>query len=152
MNINVDFKNIFVWVPCKYLSKNKSFKDKYMNFETSSSFGKKYVMEIKVSMLDDIVKLYKKGLITNACLIYSMWDGYIEKEEKLKEFIKECEKMNIKIINVHTSGHADISSMKKMNEIVNPNNTIIIHTENRRKGENIFRNVIDLDDNQVFKL
>ncbi|UKI58781.1 MAG: hypothetical protein L6V81_05335 [Clostridium sp.] len=47
MNINVDFKKIFVWVPCKYLSKNKSFKDKYMNFETSSSFGKKYVMEIK---------------------------------------------------------------------------------------------------------
>lgn len=152
MNINVDFKNIFVWIPYKYLGKNKSFKDKYMNFETSSSFGRNYVMEIKVSMLDDIVRLYKKGLITNACLIYSMWDGYIEKDEKIKEFIKECEKMNIKTVNVHTSGHADISSMKKLNEIVNPNNTIIIHTENRRKGENIFNNVIDLNDNQVFKL
>lgn len=152
MNINVDFKNIFVWISYKYLGKNKSFKDKYMNFETSSSFGRNYVMEIKVSMLDDIVRLYKKGLITNACLIYSMWDGYIEKEEKIKEFIKECEKMNIKTVNVHTSGHADISSMKKLNEIVNPNNTIIIHTENRRKGENIFNNVIDLNDNQVFKL
>ena len=152
MNINVDFKNIFVWIPYKYLGKNKSFKDKYMNFETSSSFGRNYVMEIKVSMLDDIVRLYKKGLITNACLIYSMWDGYIEKDEKIKKFIKECEKMNIKTVNVHTSGHADISSMKKLNEIVNPNNTIIIHTENRRKGENIFNNVIDLNDNQVFKL
>lgn len=152
MNINVDFKNIFVWIPYKYLGKNKSFKDKYMNFETSSSFGRNYVMEIKVSMLDDIVRLYKKGLITNACLIYSMWDGYIEKDEKIKEFIKECEKMNIKTVNVHTSGHADISSMKKLNEIVNPNNTIIIHTENRKKGENIFNNVIDLNDNQVFKL
>lgn len=152
MNINVDFKNIFVWIPYKYLGKNKSFKDKYMNFETSSSFGRNYVMEIKVSMLDDIVRLYKKGLITNACLIYSMWDGYIEKEEKIKEFIKECEKMNIKTVNVHTSGHADISSMKKLNDIVNPSNTIIIHTENRRKGENIFNNVIDLDDARVFKL
>ena len=60
--------------------------------------------------------------------------------------------MNIKTVNVHTSGHVDIFSMKKLNEIVNPNNTIIIHTENRIRGENIFNNVVDLDDNQVFKL
>ena len=109
-------------------------------------------MNVKVSMLEDIKKLKEKGLITNACLIYSMWSGYIEKEEKLRIFIDEIENMGIEFKELHTSGHADITSMKKLNEIVEPDKTIIIHTENREKGKNIFNNVVDLNDNEIFKI
>ena len=152
MNIKVDYKRIFVWKPLRYSYKDETFKNEYMNFDNSSFFGKKYAMNIKVSMLDDIKKLKEKGLITNACLIYSMWSGYIEKEDKLKNFINEIKDMGIEFKEIHTSGHADISSMKKLNEIINPDNTIIIHTENREKGKNIFNNVIDLNDNKIFKI
>lgn len=152
MNIKVDYKRIFVWKPLRYSYKDETFKNEYMNFDNSSFFGKKYAMNVKVSMLDDIKKLKEKGLITNACLIYSMWNGYIEKEDKLKNFINEIKDMGIEFKEIHTSGHADIASMKKLNEIINPDNTIIIHTENREKGKNIFNNVIDLKDNKIFKI
>lgn len=152
LNIKVDYKRIFVWIPLRYYLKDENFKNKYMYFDNSSLFGKKYAMSVKESMLDDIKKLNEKGLITNACLIYSMWAGYIEKEEKLKKFINEIENMGIEFKELHTSGHADIISMKTLNEIVDPDKTIIIHTENREKGKNIFNDIVDLNDNEFFKL
>lgn len=152
MNIKVDFKRIFVWKPLRYNKKDDSFKSNYMNFDTSSYFGKNYVMQVKVSMLSDIMKLYEKGLITNACFIYSMWDGYIAKEEKLRNFINKIESLGIKVINLHTSGHSDINSMKELNEIINPDKTIIIHTEDNSLGKDIFNNVIDLKDKEIIKI
>lgn len=152
LNIKVDYKRIFVWKSIRYFSKDEAFKNKYMNFDNSLLFGKKYAMNVKVSMLDDIRKLKEKGLITNACLIYSMWSGYIERDEKLKKFIEEIEDMGIEFKVLHTSGHADIASMKRLNEIVKPDKTIIIHTENRKNGVDVFNNIIDLDDNQIFKI
>ena len=103
-------------------------------------------------MLEDIKKLKEKGLITNACLIYSMWNGYIEKEEKLRNFIDEIKNMGIEFKKLHTSGHTDINSMIKLNKIVSPDKTIIIHTENRKKGKNVFNGIVDLNDNEIFKL
>ena len=152
LNIKVDYKRIFVWIPLRYSFKDEGFKNKYMNFDNSSCFGKRYAMNIKSSMLDDIKKLKEKGLITNACLIYSMWPGYIEKEEKLRNFISEIKAMGIEFKMLHTSGHADINSMKKINEITKPDKTIIIHTENREKGKDIFNNVVDISDNQILKI
>ena len=152
MNIKVDYKRIFVWIPLRYSLKDKTFKNKYMDFDNSSFFGKRYVMNVKVSMFDDIKKLKEKGLITNACLIYSMWSGYVEKEEKLRNFIDEIENMGIEFKELHTSGHADINAMIKLNETVNPNKIIIIHTENREKGKNIFNDIVDLNDNEFLKL
>lgn len=152
MNINVDYKRIFVWIPLRYSLKDETFKNKYMDFDNSSFFGKRYVMNVKVSMLEDIKKLKEKGMITNACLIYSMWSGYIEKEEKLRNFIDEIKEIGIEVKELHTSGHVDIISMKKLNEIVNPDKTIIIHTENNERGKNIFNDIVDLNDNQIFKL
>ena len=60
--------------------------------------------------------------------------------------------MGIEFKELHTSGHADINAMIKLNEIVNPNKIIIIHTENREKGKNIFNDIVDLNDNEVFKM
>ena len=149
---DVDYKKVFVWKPVKYKKRPKWFKDKYLNIKTSARIMPYYTMEVKESMLDDIKMLYSKGMIKKACFIYSMWDGYIEKEEKLKYFINELEKMNIEFIELHTSGHADREAMKKINEIVNPDNTIIIHTENSELGTSIFNNVVSLKDGQIFEL
>ena len=76
-----------------------------------------YVMEVKESMLIDIKKLLEKGLFDKTCLIYSMWDGYTLKEDKLKKFIEKLKNMNIDIYYLHTSGHADKLAFKKLNEL-----------------------------------
>lgn len=152
LNINVDYKKIFVWQPYKYKYKPDWFKEKYLDLETSSKMFPYFTMEVKESMLTDIKMLYNKGVIKNACLIYSMWDGYIQKEEKLKKFIDELKNMNIEFIEMHTSGHADLEAMTKLNRAVNPGHTIIIHTEKSDKGIEIFNNVINLKDNEVLKI
>jgi len=152
VNIKVDYKRIFVWKPIRYFLKDEKFKSEYMDFDNSSYFGKKYAMNVKVSMLEDIKKLKEKGLITNACIIYSMWHGYIEKDEKLKCFLEEIKNMNIEFKELHTSGHADINSMKELNKIITPNKTIIIHTESQQNNTEIFNNVIKLTDNETFEL
>ena len=152
MGIKVDYKKVFVWKPLRYSSKSEKFKSEYMDFDNSSFFGNKYTMNVKVSMLEDIKKLKEKGLITNACLIYSMWHGYIEKEEKLRNFIDEIKNMGIEFKELHTSGHADMVSMQRLNEIINPDKTIIIHTERKKEEIKIFNNVIELNDNEIFNL
>ena len=149
---DVDYKNIFVWKPYKYNKKPKWFKDKYLDIKATTNMFPNYTMEVKESMLPDIKMLYDKGLLNNACLIYSMWEGYINKEESLNNFISELDKMNIKFISLHTSGHADIRCMKMINKRLNPDKTIIIHTEDGSLGKDIFNNVLDIDDNKYVEV
>ena len=109
-------------------------------------------MFVKESMLSDIKLLKDKGSLTNACLIYSMWNGYIDKSDSLRKFLDECNNMGITILNIHTSGHADEIAMKRLNRICNPDKTIIIHTEDNTKGITIFNNVIELSDNEEIEV
>ena len=151
--INVDNISVYLWKPYKYKFKPEWFKEKYMDIDNNLLGAFPYfTMEIKESMLVDIKMLYKKGLLKKSCLIYSMWDGYIEKEEKIYKFIQELKDMNIDIITLHTSGHADKEAFKKLNAITNPNQTIIIHTEDGSKGKELFNNVIDLNDNKYIQV
>ncbi len=149
--INVDNVNVYLWMPYKYKNRPDWFKEKYMDIENNLLGAYPFfTIEVKESMLVDIKKLYEKGLLKNACIIYSMWEGYIEKEERINRFIQELKKMNIDIINLHTSGHADKQAFKELNRITNPNETIIIHTEDCSKGKSIFNNVVDAKDNEYY--
>ena len=151
--INIDNTNIYLWKPYKYKYKPNWFKEKYMDINNNliNAFPY-YTMEVKESMLLDIEKLKAKGLLNNACLIYSMWEGYIEKEDKLKLFIAKLKEMHIDLYFLHTSGHADIYAFKKLNEIVKPNETIIIHTENSLQGNDLFNNVLLIKDNEEYEI
>lgn len=151
--INIDNQTMYLWKPYKYNFKPNWFKEKYMDIDNNliGAFPY-YSMEVKESMLTDIKMLHEKGLLKNACLIYSMWGGYIEKEEKLNNFINELKSIGIDIINLHTSGHADKQALKKLNNIVNPNQTIIIHTEDGNKGKELFNNVIDVNDGEYIQV
>lgn len=149
---NVDNKNVFVWKPYKYKYKPDWFKDKYLNIKTSYKMFPDFAMEVKESMLPDIKMLFEKGLLTNACLIYSMWNGYIKKDDKVKFFLEEIKEMGIDVVELHTSGHADLRGMKMVNNKLKPNQTIIIHTENNESGKNIYNNVISVKDGDYIEI
>lgn len=63
--------------------------------------------------------------LSNTVLIYSMWKGYLEDDEKLQAF---WAKNGVQITHVHTSGHAHIGDLKKFAEAFNPGTIIPIHT------------------------
>ncbi len=142
-----DYDDVYTWVISKY-RKNKSlkFKRKYVypfteRIKQKSYKDKKYCLMIKSSMLEAIQKLYNKNFITNACLIYSMWDGYKEKEE-MQKFLEEVKKYGIKeIIDLHTSGHADRKTIRLLNSL-KAKKVIPIHTTKPEELKEILDNVI----------
>ena len=103
---------------------------------------------VKTSMIDDIEKLYNKNHITNACLVYSMWDGYKEKEE-MKVFFDSLRKYGIyDIIDIHTSGHADKETLSLLNNL-KAKKVVPIHTTKKEELLNVLDNVYLLEENEI---
>ena len=65
----------------------------------------------------------------NGYLIYSFWDGYKE-TESVKTFLEVCKKLGLKVITLHTSGHADAKAINQLIAKTNPTEILPIHTEN----------------------
>ena len=64
----------------------------------------------------------------NAMFIYSMWEGYQEGAEFAKT-INYFKKLNIPQKNIHVSGHAYMSTIRKLVKSKSPRCIIPIHTE-----------------------
>ena len=92
-----------------------------------------FIMNIRVSMLCDIIKLKTKNkCLDNCCVVYSMWLGYKE-EDIYKEFFNKMKELDIDIIDLHVSGHADYTAFKQLFDITKPDIVIPIHTEDKYK-------------------
>lgn len=55
-----------------------------------------------------------------------MWEGYLKKSNT-KKFIEYLKDRKFIVHKIHTSGHADVGTLKKMVEAVNPKNIVSIH-------------------------
>jgi len=89
-----------------------------------------------------------------AKIYYSMWNGYLDKSkpafnQDLSDFIKP-----FKYEYMHTSGHADVKTLKLLFDTVKPKCGIIpIHTEAPKEFKKLFtgHNIILLQDGRVFE-
>lgn len=105
-------------------------------FATERSFGK---MKREGFVL--VTGVNKKEVIEHMCmqlpdnetvLIYSSWDGYykIPEQVEVNSMYKEFRDSFNNVVDIHTSGHADRETIKKVIEIVNPKDeVIVIHKE-----------------------
>ena len=88
-----------------------------------------FMMYIRSSMKQYLEK-YPEGFSFEGCtLFYSMWEGY-KKEKNMEEFLEFMEEKGVKIISLHTSGHADEKDFDKLIKKVEPKIIIPVHTEN----------------------
>lgn len=87
-----------------------------------------FVMCVRTSMLEYLKGLAKMMTFENGVLVYSFWSGYKETDE-MKTFLAECEKLGLTVVTLHTSGHADYDTIKRLVETVNPTEIIPVHTE-----------------------
>ena len=120
-------------------------------FATESSINEMksdgFVLVTGVSKMDD-VELMRMHLPDNdTILIYSSWDGYYKMPEQVKvnpmyKYYKMPEQVKVNpmykmfrdsfnnVVDIHTSGHADRDTIKKVIEIVNAKeDVIVIHKE-----------------------
>lgn len=87
-----------------------------------------FVMCVRSSMLRYLQGLAEMISFEDGLLVYSMWEGY-QKQEQMQKFLDACEKMGLKVVTLHTSGHADAETIKKLIKKVQPNEIIPVHTE-----------------------
>ncbi len=88
-----------------------------------------FLMCIRQSMANYLEKLNELVSFEDGVLFYGMWKGYMEQPE-MKEFLASLEQKGIKIHILHTSGHADVDTIKALIEATKPLLIAPIHTEN----------------------
>ena len=61
-------------------------------------------------------------------LVYSMWEGY-KKQPQMQDFLAACVSKGLSLCSLHTTGHADTETIRKLIEHTKPTEIIPIHTE-----------------------
>lgn len=150
-----DFENLKVMFPYftsrrlknegneKILYEFKKFK---ITKEEISNLSEKIVMIVRPSMQKDLEKI---DGIEGGNFIYSMWEGYLQKSDT-KKFVEYLTNRKFTLYKIHTSGHADTKTLKKMVEAIKPKNIIPIHTFEGDKYKDIFSEpIVELKDEEI---
>ena len=104
-------------------------------FYTDKLYGKLkhrgFTMVVGTSQVDRVKKLLDSLPQEETLLIYSTWDGYYKNAEQIKanSKYKEFREMFYNAVDIHTSGHADKATIRKVIETVRPKEVICIHKE-----------------------
>lgn len=85
----------------------------------------------------------------DASFIYSMWKGYKKLYKSYMKLIKEKE---MTMVDIHTSGHADIPTLKKFAKSINAETVVPIHTFYPKKFKEMFKNVQLHKNNETFEI
>ena len=136
---NPNFNDVYAFItsPAKY-----DMLTKYKHKAGKSFIAKRpFVMCVRNSMLGYLKSLANRMSFENGILIYSFWNGYRETQD-MKCFLSECEELGLKTVTLHTSGHADENTLKRLIENVQPKTLIPIHTENAARFREIVPNVV----------
>ena len=131
---NPKFSDVYAFItsPSKY-----RFVSEYKRKVGKDRISKmRFAMCVRTTMLPYLKSLSEKMSFEDGLLIYSFWSGY-KNDEKMKEFLSECEAMGLKIETLHTSGHADENAVRKFIDTVNPDVIIPVHTENAERFREI---------------
>ena len=105
----------------------------------------KAVMLIRPGFMPNIKRyLTLKG----ATWIYSMWHGYFEQSESLRNLRNYLKEKDVRIEELHTSGHATISELIDLANALSPKMIIPIHTFYPQKFKDHFSNVRLVDNGE----
>lgn len=92
---------------------------------------KGFTVVVGMSQADKVKKLLDRLPQEETLFIYSTWDGYYKNAEQVKANpkYKEFREMFHNVVDIHTSGHADKATIRKVIETVRPKEVICIHKE-----------------------
>ena len=122
------------------------FNKKKIEMEEINSNKTNILMVLRDNSLFPILMKHIKD-VSGSTLIYSMWDGYLT-----DKFKADCKSRGIMIKEIHTSGHAVLSDLKRFAEALNPKTLIPIHTFEPQKYKQFFKNVVLLKDHEEYSL
>ena len=109
----------------------------------------KYVVFLKHSIIETMLA---NGLFCpDATFIYSMWSGYKDRDGT-KATLERIKQSGTRIApDIHTSGHADIPTLKRFAKAMAATRIVPIHTESPERYRELFGDTVELhDDNETF--
>ena len=107
------------------------------------------VMLIRAGFLYDIKRFLS---LENATWIYSLWPGYFDRSESLRNLKSYFEDKGIRYEYLHTSGHATLEDLTKLFDAMTPEMVIPIHSFHPEKFKDYFPNVRLVDDGEIVRL
>ena len=151
------WKGIHVCYPqhlCRWLEKNGNAEivERYRKYGRPWSYfsknSSKIVMLTRPSSANEIFD--KKYFdLTKSKWIYSMWHGYLETDKKFAAMAEKFKEKGVCLEHIHTSGHADMTTLKKLAENMKYKALIPIHTSAPARYKSLFKNVIIASDGAV---
>jgi len=109
---------------------------------------KNSVMLFRPSMQIDVESA---GCLDGACLVYSMWDGYLA-DEKTKLFLGWLKGRGIPMHKCHTSGHASVRDLQRLRKAFAGAVVCPVHTTDPIAFTQLFENVRVLTDGEQFDI
>jgi len=125
------------------IKRNKEFElaNEYKPFriypEHLAEAAQNSVMLFRPSMQRDVDEA---NCLDGACMVYSMWDGYLA-EDKMKPFLTWLDERRIPLIKCHTSGHASVKDLQRLREAFPSALLVPIHTQHPEQYTELFQNV-----------
>ncbi|MCL2289278.1 MAG: AAA family ATPase [Bacteroidetes bacterium] len=112
-----------------------------------SENARKIVMIVRPSMINDIKQIQN---LSKGNIIYSLWSGY-KSSETTEKFLSYLTGRGLDLSNIHTSGHADVATLQKLVNVMQPKEIVPIHTDNKEKYNSIFKDsvILDIKDKQL---
>lgn len=104
----------------------------------------RYVLLARGWMLEELEQI---GALSGAHAVWSQWDGYLE-DGQGAAFKRRCAELGLPFETIHTSGHASPPDLIRLAEAVNPKRLAAIHTFQRDRYPDLFKNVVHIDDGQ----
>ena len=90
-----------------------------------------FVLIAGTSQRARVEEILKELPVEETLLIYSSWEGYYTVPEQIaaNPGYRKFRELFSNVVDIHTSGHADKETIKRVIDIVKPLDTIVIHKE-----------------------
>ena len=108
----------------------------------------KAIMLFRPSMMSD---MDKAGCLQEAGPIYSLWPGYLKREE-LRSFHAWLDRYDIPLVHCHTSGHASTQDLQRFAKAIEPKMLVPIHSFETKRFNEYFDNVVMKKDGQWWQV
>lgn len=116
-----------------------------IKWSTLRDLSSQSVLLCRQSVLDTLVR---SDMVAGAEILYSMWDGYLE-DGKLTA---KLEALGLPLTHLHTSGHADIPTLKRLAEALRPAALTPIHSQHPGRYADLFSNVASHADGEWWSI
>lgn len=156
---NPSWKDVVVCYPkdlCNWLKNNgrDDINKRYLKYgkpwEYFSQNASRIVMLARPSGINEIKKYFD---LSQSKWIYSMWKGYIEKDNEMAKLADLFLNGGAAIDDsLHTSGHASTETLRKVADQLKLKMVIPIHTLHPEKYSAYFKNVMEVSDGQEIEI